>query len=49
MKENDNRENEQERNDVTNQAMAQYIETMQKKIGHPVPLVAVPEALSPTL
>src|SRR6266550_2738370 len=38
MEENDNRQHEQEGNDVANKAMAQRIETMKKKLGHPIPL-----------
>src|ERR1700704_1916443 len=37
MEENDNRQHEQEGNDVANKAMAQRIETMKKKLGHPIP------------
>src|SRR5674476_1473206 len=38
MEENDNGKHEQEGDDVTDEAMAQRIETMQKKLGHPIPL-----------
>src|SRR6267143_1075870 len=38
VEENDNRQHEQEGDDVTNEPMAQRIETMQKKFGHPIPL-----------
>src|SRR6202521_4288134 len=38
VEENDDRQHEQEGDDVTDEAMAQRIETMQKKLGHPIPL-----------
>src|SRR5258707_8833770 len=38
VEENDNRQHEQEGDDVPNEPMAQRIETMQKKLGHPIPL-----------
>jgi hypothetical protein len=39
VKENDDRQDEQKGDDVADEAMAQGIETMQKKIGHPIPLM----------
>src|SRR6266404_8954408 len=44
MEENDNRQHEQEGNDVANKAVAQRIETMKKKLGHPIPLEQSREA-----
>src|SRR6266481_1347144 len=44
MEENDNRQHEQEGNDVANKAVAQRIETMKKKLGHPIPPYAEPQA-----
>src|ERR1700694_3572005 len=38
VKENDDRQHEQEGDDVADEPMAQHIETMQKKLGHPIPL-----------
>src|SRR2546423_15439007 len=38
VKENDDREHEQERDDVADEPMAQRIESMYKKLGHPIPL-----------
>src|SRR4030081_1318002 len=38
MEEDDDREYKQKGNDVTNKPMAQRIETMQKKLGHWIPL-----------
>src|SRR6202158_1280854 len=38
VEEDNDREHEQEGDDVADQAMAQRIETMQKKLGHPIPL-----------
>src|SRR6266853_7039573 len=38
VEENDNRQHEQEGDDVTDEPMAQRIETMQKKLRHPIPL-----------
>src|SRR6202042_966350 len=38
MEENHDREHEQEGDDVTDEPVAQRIETMQKKLGHPIPL-----------
>src|SRR5712664_2517360 len=44
MEENDDREHEQEGNDVADEAVAQRIETMKKKLGHPIPLEQSREA-----
>src|ERR1700676_5796800 len=38
VEENDDRQHEQEGDDVADEPMAQHIETMQKKLGHPIPL-----------
>src|SRR5712672_4371660 len=38
VEENDDRKHEQEGDDVADEPMAQCIETMQKKLGHPIPL-----------
>ncbi len=38
MKENDDGQDEQEGNDVAEEPMAQRIETMKKKFGHPISL-----------
>jgi hypothetical protein len=38
VEENDNGQHEQEGNDVTDEPMAQRIETMQKKLRHSIPL-----------
>src|SRR5476651_2077648 len=38
MEEDDDGEHKQEGDDVTDEPMAQRIETMQKKLGHPIPL-----------
>src|SRR5712692_6048574 len=38
MEENNDGEHEQEGDDVTDEPMAQRIETMQKKLGHSIPL-----------
>src|ERR1700724_1737620 len=38
MEENNDREHKQEGDDVTDEPMAQRIETMQKKLGHPISL-----------
>src|SRR5476651_1058527 len=38
MEEDDDGEHKQEGDDVTDEAMAQRIETMQKKLRHPIPL-----------
>src|SRR5262245_37376548 len=38
MEEHDDREHEQEGDDVADEPMAQRIETIQKKVRHPVPL-----------
>src|SRR3984885_12355758 len=38
MEEDHDREHEQEGDDVTDEPVAQRIETMQKKLGHPIPL-----------
>src|ERR1700687_5684225 len=38
VEENDDRQHEQEGDDVADEPMAQRIETMQKKLGHPIPL-----------
>ena len=38
VEENDDRQNEQKGDNVTDEPMAQRIETMQKKLGHPIPL-----------
>src|ERR1700724_3887812 len=38
LEENDDRQHEQEGDDVADEPMAQRIETMQKKLGHPIPL-----------
>src|ERR1700736_450683 len=38
VEENDDRKHEQEGDDVADEPMAQRIETMQKKLGHPIPL-----------
>src|SRR3954449_663011 len=40
VEENDDRQDEQEGNDVTDESMAQRIETMQKKLSHSIPLDA---------
>src|SRR5881394_3679108 len=40
VEEHDDRQDEQEGNDVTDESMAQRIETMQKKLGHSIPLDA---------
>src|SRR5882757_9047101 len=45
MEENHKRKHEQERNDVADKAMAQRIETMKKKLGHPISLTRGPKAL----
>src|SRR6266853_3519119 len=42
VEENDDGQNEQKRNDVTDESMTQRIETMQKKLGHSIPLDANP-------
>jgi hypothetical protein len=49
MEENDDRQHEQERNDVADESMAQRIETMQKKVGHSIPLKQGRWPCSPTL
>src|SRR3979409_1629682 len=38
VEENDDRKHEQEGDDVADEPMAQRAETMQKKLGHPIPL-----------
>src|SRR5712692_3409348 len=38
MEENNDGEHKQEENDVADKAMAQRIETVKKKLGHPIPL-----------
>src|SRR3977135_2711224 len=38
VEENDDCQHEQEGDDVADEPMAQHIETMQKKLGHPIPL-----------
>src|SRR6202051_1939675 len=38
VEENDDRQNEKEGDNVADEPMAQHIETMQKKLGHPIPL-----------
>src|SRR5260370_41788910 len=38
VEKNDDRKHEQEGDDVADEPMAQRIETMQKKLGHPIPL-----------
>jgi hypothetical protein len=49
MEENDDGKHEQKGDDVTDKTMAQRIETMQKKLGHPIPLNRSRKARSPTL
>jgi hypothetical protein len=49
MEENDDGEHEQKGDDVTDEAMAQRIETMQKKLRHPIPLDQGCKARPPTL
>ena len=47
MEENDNGQDKQKGDDVTDEPMAQGIETMQKKFRHPVPLIAQPAGFAP--
>jgi hypothetical protein len=37
MEENDDRQDEQKGDDIADETMAQRIETMKKKLGHPIP------------